>query len=164
MQNKEVLAKRVQDLAAKVNGEVEEVLGEFILKVKAPYLIEVLNAAKNFEDTPCDFLHDLTALDLKDHFETVYQLTSLRGPQKLRIKAVIDKEYPVVDSATRIWGGANYLEREAYDMFGIEFKGHPNLKRIYLWRGFEGYPLRKDYVTESPEERSVVRKHAEYEE
>ncbi len=156
MENKELLRKRVDELASKVNGEVEEILGMLVLKVKGPYALEALTTAKSFTDIPCDFLHDLTAVDKIDHFEVVYQLTSWKGPQKLRIKAVVDRENPVIDSATRLWQGANYMEREAYDMFGIQFKGHPNLKRIYLWDDFEGYPLRKDYVTETAEQRSVV--------
>jgi len=155
--NKDILKKRVEELAGKVNGEVEEVLGEIILKIKGCYVLDVLKAIKEFEDVPCDFLHDLGGMDLVDHLEVVYQLTSLRGPQSMRVKAIIDRQNPVVDSVTGIWQGANYMEREAFDMFGIRFKEHPNLKRIYMWDDFEGYPLRKDYVTESFEERSVVR-------
>jgi NADH-quinone oxidoreductase subunit C len=161
MENKEVLKQRVEELANRVNGEVEEILGEIILKIQAPYILETLSAAKSFADVPCDFLHDLCGLDLVDHLEVVYQLTSLRGPQRLRVKAVVNRENPVIDSATRIWQGADYLEREAYDMFGIQFKGHPNLKRIYMWDDFEGYPLRKDYVTEPVEIRNIVRQRIE---
>jgi len=161
MENKEVLRQRVEELATRVNGEVEEIIGAFILKVKAPYVIETLTAAKKFADVPCDFLHDLGGLDLVDHLEVVYQLSSLRGPQRLRVKAVVDRENPVIDSVTNIWQGANFLEREAYDMFGIKFTGHPNLKRIYLWDDFEGYPLRKDYVTEPIEVRNIVRQRIE---
>lgn len=157
MENKEVLKQRAEELANKVNGELEEVLGELVLKVDAPYVLETLNAVKNFADTPCDFLHDLCGLDLVDHLEVVYQLTSLRGPQRLRVKAKVDREQPFIDSVTKIWQGADFLEREAYDMFGIRFKGHLNLKRIYLWDEFEGYPLRKDYQTEPVAIRNIVR-------
>ncbi|KLU64699.1 NAD(P)H-quinone oxidoreductase subunit J [Desulfosporosinus acididurans] len=157
MENKELLKQRVEELAGRVNGEVEEILGTLILKVQAPYVTETLTAVKSFDDVPCDFLHDLAGLDLVDHLEVVYQLTSLNGPQHLRVKAIVDRENPVVDSVTRIWQGADYLEREAYDMFGIQFKGHPNLKRIYMWDDFEGYPLRKDYETEPIEIRNLVR-------
>ena len=156
MENKEVLKQRVEELAAKVNGEVEEILGALVIKIKGSYLTETVTAAKNFPDVPCDFLHDLTALDMGKYIDVIYQLSSLRGPQRLRIKAAVDRDNPAIDSVTRIWQGANWLEREAYDMFGIQFKGHPNLKRIYLWEGFEGYPLRKDYETESVEKRSEI--------
>jgi len=161
MENKELLKQQVTELASRVNGELEESFGVLILKVNAPYIIETLTAAKKFADVPCDFLHDLCGLDLGDHFEVVYQLSSLRGQQTLRVKAMLNREDPVVDSVTRLWQGANYLEREAYDMFGIIFKGHPNLKRIYLWDDFEGYPLRKDYVTEPIEVRNITRTRIE---
>lgn len=153
----DVLKQYVDVLAARFNGEVEESLGVLVLKVQAPYIIDVLEGAKNFPHLSCDFLHDLCGVDCGDHFEVVYQLSSLHGPQRLRVKASLDHENPVIDSATRIWEGANYLEREAYDMFGINFKGHPNLKRIYMWDDFEGYPLRKDYVTEPIETRNIMR-------
>ncbi len=155
MENK-VFRDKVEQVALKVNGEVEEVLGALILKIKGAFAVEVLNMVKGFTDFPCDFLHDLTALDKVDHFEVVYQLSSLRGSQRLRVKAIVDRQNPVIDSVTPIWQGANFLEREAFDMFGIQFKGHPNLKRIYLWDDFVGYPLRKDYVQESLEERCTV--------
>jgi NADH-quinone oxidoreductase subunit C len=161
MENNERLKQQVAELANRVNGEVEESFGVLILKVKAPYIIETLTAAKQFADGPCDFLHDLCGLDLVDHFEVVYQLSSLRGSQSLRVKAIVNRENPVIDTVTRLWQGANYLEREAYDMFGIIFKGHPNLKRIYMWDDFEGYPLRKDYVTEPIEVRNIVRTRIE---
>lgn len=159
MENK--LKQQVEELAGKVNGEIEESVGQLILKVKAPYIIETLTGAKSFPDVPCDFLHDLCGLDLVDHLEVVYQLSSLNGPQRLRVKAIVERENPQIDSVTRIWQGANFLEREAYDMFGIQFKGHPNLKRIYMWDDFEGYPLRKDYVTEPIEVRDKVRQRIE---
>lgn len=155
------LKKHVDDLAARFNGEVEESLGVLVLKVQAPYIIEVLKGAKSFPHFKCDFLHDLCGVDSGDHFEVVYQLSSLHGPQRLRVKAILDHDNPVIDSVTQIWEGANFLEREAYDMFGIQFKGHPNLKRIYMWDDFEGYPLRKDYVTEPIEVRNVVRTRIE---
>ena len=156
-----LLKQQVEELATRVNGEVEESFGVLVLKVKAPSIIETLTAAKNFPNIPCDFLHDLCGMDLGDHFEVVYQLSSLHGTQLLRVKAIVDRENPVIDSVTSIWQGANFLEREAYDMFGIKFKGHPNLKRIYMWDDFEGYPLRKDYVTEPIEVRNIVRQRIE---
>src|SRR5665648_110635 len=161
MENNEQLIQQVKDLSIKVNGEVEESFGVLILKVKASYIIETLTAAKEFKEVPCDFLHDLCGVDLMDHFEVVYQLSSLHGQQKLRVKAILNREDPVIDSVTPLWQGADYLEREAYDMFGIIFNGHPNLKRIYMWDDFEGYPLRKDYVTEPIEVRNIMRTRIE---
>lgn len=156
MDHKELLKKRVEELAALVDGEVQEGLGELVLSIKGDRVVETLTAIKNFPDVPCDFLHNLTAVDWTDSMEVVYQLTSLKGPQRMRVKAAIDRDHPVIDSVTGIWRGANFLEREVYDMFGVRFKGHPNLKRIYMWEDFEGHPLRKDYVPESREQRRII--------
>lgn len=153
----EVLRARVGELAVRVNGEVEESLGVLELTVNYSEAIEAINAAKNFAEVPCDFLHDLCGMDLGDHLQVVYQLSSLRGPQRLRIIAKVERDNPVIDSATHLWKGADFLEREAFDMFGIKFRGHPNLKRIYMWDDFEGYPMRKDYVIESHAKRAVMR-------
>ena len=151
------LRVRVNELAAKINGLVEESLGELELTIDGRYILEALTEAKNFEDVPCDFLHDLCGMDLEDHLEVVYQLSSLRGPQRLRIVARVERENPVINSVTQLWKGSDFLEREAFDMFGLQFRGHPNLKRIYMWDDFEGYPMRKDYVIESHEQRAVMR-------
>jgi len=153
----DMLRAQVGELAAKVNGDVAESLGELELTVNYPQALEVLTGAKNFAEVPCDFLHDLAGMDLEDHLEVVYQLSSLRGPQRLRIIARVERDNPVIDSVTSLWKGADFLEREAFDMFGIQFRGHPNLKRIYMWDDFEGYPMRKDYVIESHEQRAIMR-------
>ncbi|MDA8221860.1 MULTISPECIES: NADH-quinone oxidoreductase subunit C [Desulfosporosinus] len=153
----DILRVRVSELAARFNGEVEENLGELELTVDGRYILEALTDAKNFADVPCDFLHDLCGMDLGDHLEVVYQLSSLRGPQRLRIIARVERDNPVINSVTQIWKGSDFLEREAFDMFGLQFRGHPNLKRIYMWDDFEGYPMRKDYVIESHEQRAVMR-------
>jgi len=78
-------------------------------------------------------------------FEVVYHLYSLSKNHRLRVKIPVAGEDPVVDSLTPLWKGANWLEREVWDMFGIRFRGHPDLRRILLYEQFEGYPLRKDY-------------------
>lgn len=93
-------------------------------------------------------LLDVTAVDYlgrEPRFEVVYHLLSLPFNQRLRIKVRLQGDKPTLDSATSLWGSANWLEREVWDMFGIEFTGHPELKRILLYPEFEGHPLRKDY-------------------
>ncbi len=96
-----------------------------------------------------DFLSDITAVDYwqkKDpRFELVYQLVSLRGRRRLRVRVPVSEEDAQVESLTPLWRGANFLEREIWDLFGIRFLGHPNLKRILLYEEFRGHPLRKDY-------------------
>ena len=104
-------------------------------------------------DTPgqeFDYLTDLTAVDYRDlerPLEVVYQLRSLGRKADLRIKVPLDKDQPlVVDSVWDLWKGADWLEREVYDLFGVTFTGHPDLRRILMWDTYaEGHPLRKDF-------------------
>src|SRR5688500_11622460 len=108
-----------------------------------------------------DFLADLTAVDWlampngppqkkigwppAHRFETIYHLLSLETGARLRVCAALDDANPTVVSLTEFWDVANPMEREVWDMFGIRFTGHPNLKRIFMHEKFEGHPLRKDY-------------------
>lgn len=114
-------------------------------------LYNVLKFLKEDEDYAYTMLIDLTAVDYKGkrepdrRFEVVYHVYSLKYREYLRVKTVLPEENPSVPSVTSLWKGANWLEREVFDMFGIVFDGHPNLKRILMWEGFEGHPLRKDY-------------------
>jgi NADH-quinone oxidoreductase subunit C len=94
-----------------------------------------------------DYIDNLTAVDYLDYFEVVYHLVSLQHNHSLVLKTRLhDRENPVVPSVTNIWTGADFQEREVWDLFGIRFEGHPNLKRILLWEGFEGHPLRRDFL------------------
>jgi NADH-quinone oxidoreductase subunit C len=108
------------------------------------------------DDPECDMtmLTDLTAVDFPDReprFEVVAHFYSLSRGHRLRLKARVgDREGEVVeiDTLTDLWGSANWLERECFDMFGVKFLGHPDLRRILLYPEFEGHPLRKDYPAE----------------
>lgn len=102
------------------------------------------------EDPRLDFnvLMDLAGVDFPDEeprFEIVYHFYSLARKARLRVKVRVPEAKPEVDSLTPLWKAANWHEREAWDLFGIRFRGHPNLKRILLYEEFEGHPLRKDY-------------------
>jgi len=92
-----------------------------------------------------DFLDMMAAVDYADRFELVYRLLSLKHNHTLTLRVNCDKNKAVVPSLAGLWQGADLQEREIYDLFGISFNGHPNLKRIVLWEGFEGHPLRKDF-------------------
>jgi NADH-quinone oxidoreductase subunit C len=99
------------------------------------------------DDEQYNMLADLTAVDYpkKDkRFEVVYQLYSFPKNERLRVKAAVADNEPI-STAVRVWKAANWLEREAYDMFGITFAGHPDLRRILLPEGWQGFPLRKDH-------------------
>ena len=95
-----------------------------------------------------DFLMDLSAADYlprEPRFELVCHFYSSKHNYRLRLKCPISGTDARVASLTPLWAGANWFEREAYDMYGIKFEGHPDLRRILMYDGFEGYPLRKDY-------------------
>ena len=115
--------------------------------VKSDSLLEVAQYLKNSEALNFDYLTGITAVDYYDYFELVYQLTSLQHNHSLVLKTrCYDWAKPTLPSVVSLWRGADLQEREIYDLMGISFTGHPNLKRIVLWQGFEGHPLRKDYL------------------
>ena len=93
-----------------------------------------------------NYLNSITAVDYIDHFELVYHLTSLEHNHSAVMKAkVYGRDDPEVPSVVSVWPGANFQEREIWDLMGVRFEGHPNHKRIMLWEGFPGHPLRKDF-------------------
>jgi len=149
------LAARVQARVGTVPLDVHEFRGEITLIAPAERIVDVLGAARAVLGEPV-VLTDLTAADRypsEPRFEVVYLLTGYAPPARLRIKARLAGEAPVIASATGLWPGADWLEREVYDLFGIRFDGHPNLTRILMPADWEGYPLRKDFsLTEEPVE------------
>ncbi len=110
-------------------------------------LLEAVTYLKNSQDLCYDYLNQVTSVDWPDRFEMVYSLSSIsRGGPTLPLKVnLTDKSNPKVQSLTPLYGGADQQEREVYDLMGITFLGHPNLRRIFMWEGFDGHPLRKDY-------------------
>jgi len=112
-------------------------------------LLEVARFLK--ESLNLDFLNHITAVDYSEHFEVIYLLTSLKDNHSIVIKTRCDeRENPRVPSVVGLWKGADFQEREIYDLMGITFDGHPNMKRIVLWEGFQGHPLRKDFILDVP--------------
>ncbi|MBF7083604.1 NADH-quinone oxidoreductase subunit C [Desulfallas sp. Bu1-1] len=122
------------------------------VNVPAGKLLEFMQALK--DEYELDFLTNLTAVDYPEEnkFEVVYNLTSTTKAYGLMVRTGVDRENPVLPSVFPIWGGANWQEREVYDLMGIVFTGHPNLKRILLDDKFEGHPLRKDFQWEGGRE------------
>ncbi len=114
--------------------------------VKADSLYSVAEYLKNTPEFAFEYLNFVTAVDYYDYFEIVYKLTSLKHNHSVVLKVRVDRESPKVPSVYKLWRGADLQERETYDLMGIVFEGHPNLKRIVLWESFQGYPLRKDYL------------------
>ena len=117
------------------------------LVVKNDHLLDVARFLKETDGLDFDYLNFVTAVDYYDHFEVIYMLSSLEHNHSLTVKTrCYDRENPVLPSVVGLWQGADFQEREIYDLFGITFEGHPNMKRIFLWEGFEGHPMRKDFM------------------
>ena len=105
------------------------------------------------EDPACDFrfLSDITCVDwfpAEPRFEVIYHLLSISKKERLRLKVRLDGESPAVESLTPVWAGANYFEREVFDLFGVRFTGHPYLRRLLMPEDWQGHQLRKDYPVE----------------
>lgn len=128
--------------------ETSQTFGHDVVVVDRLKISEVLQFLKNNSECPFEMLLDLCGVDYKEReprFEVVYHLYSLSKIKRLRVKVGVPEGDIILPSAVTIWEAADWFEREAFDMFGIHFMGHPNLKRILMWEAFEGYPLRKDY-------------------
>jgi len=110
--------------------------------VRSEALFDVLRLLK--ETLNLDYLSAITAVDFLEHFEVVYQLTSIEHNHSVVLKTRCGKDEKM-PSVVSLWQGADFQERDIFDLMGIAFSGHPNLKRIFLWEGFEGHPLRKDW-------------------
>jgi NADH-quinone oxidoreductase subunit C len=118
--------------------------------VQPAAIVPVATFLKVDPELDYNYLMDLTAVDCLQlgklyRFEVVYHFFSLAKKHRVRIKLPLEARNPEVDSISSLWAGANWYEREVWDMFGIKFRGHPNLKRILMYEQFEGHPLRKDY-------------------
>ena len=117
------------------------------LVVKSESLLALASFLKTAPDLDFDYLTAITAVDYYDHFEVVYQLTSIGHNHSLVVKVrCYGRDNPALPSVVSLWRGADFQEREIYDLMGIRFDGHPNMKPIVLWEGFQGHPLRKDYL------------------
>ena len=118
-----------------------------ILFLEPSELAGAVQTLRDSEASDLVFLSNLTAVDRERHFEVVYHLQSLDLNHILQVKArLTDREDPAIPSLTGVYHGAHLQEREVYDLFGIRFEGHPDLRRMFLWDGFPGYPLRKDFL------------------
>jgi NADH-quinone oxidoreductase subunit C len=127
-------------LEAKLDAPVDPTI-----KVSPNHILEVAKFLRDDDDMQFDFLSCLSGVDLKGKLAVVYQLFSMVKRHKITIRVEVPTENPSVPSVESIWRTANWHEREAYDLFGITFAGHPDLRRILLPYDWEGHPLRKDY-------------------
>ena len=120
--------------------------GESAVWVKPETLVDVMTFLKGDPELRLTYLNAVTAVDYIDHFEMVYHLTSLEKNHGAVVKArLYGRDEPTVPSLVGVWPGAELQEREVWDLMGVRFTDHPNHKRIMLWEGFQGHPLRKDF-------------------
>ena len=132
-------------LRDKFPGAVEEAGKDSVL-IRSDSLAQAAAYLKDTDGLKFDYFNYVTAVDYYTYFEVIYQLTSLEHNRSVILKTrCYGRDNPSVPTVTHLWQGADFQEREIYDLFGIKFEGHPNLKRIFLWEGFPGYPLRKDF-------------------
>jgi len=118
-----------------------------VLFVEPAKIADVAGFMKSDSRLDFNFLNSISAVDYINHFEVVYHLTSMNKHHTAIVKTRLDgRDELTLPSVYHLWRGADFQEREIWDLMGISFSGHPNLKRIMLWEGFDGHPLRKDYL------------------
>ena len=125
--------------------------GDVTALVDAAKITEVMRFLRDTPEIEFDMLTDVTAVDYlgeQPRFEMVYHLYSVGGNRRLRVKARGPEDPAEIDTLCELWSSANWMEREVWDMYGIRFNGHPDLRRLLLYEEFEGHPLRKDYPKE----------------
>jgi NADH-quinone oxidoreductase subunit C len=139
-----------KEIASKIEEAIPQTVtsvADGSITVTSQHLFQVAKFLKETPSLEFDFLVNISGVDYLDYIEVVYHLVSLKHNHSLVLKTVCpDRDNPVVPSVVSLWRGADFLEREEYDLVGVRFEGHPNLKRIYLWEGFQGHPLRRDYL------------------
>ena len=137
------------ELAAKLAKQFQNAViesDETSIRITVDSLREIASFLKKTPEFDFNYLTAVTAVDYRDYFEVVYILTSITHNHSLTLKVRVEnRQNPVLPSVVAIWWGADLQEQEIFDLMGITFEGHPNMKRIFLWDGFPGYPQRKDW-------------------
>jgi NADH-quinone oxidoreductase subunit C len=150
-QNANVVAERLRSWNSKAVAEVTEFRGDTTIVVPREFLRAAADHCCRDASLQYNLLTSATCVDRFPHeprFELNYQLVSIPRRERVRLKVRVSGSDPVVDSLVPVWPGANWLEREIFDLFGIHFTGHPDLRRILLPDDWEGHPLRRDYPVE----------------
>lgn len=144
---KEAIDKLIEKFGDAV-VETSDFRGDETCVVKKESIVDVCKFLRDDKKLKFDMLTDLCGADYpgrENRFEVVYHLYSVDFAKRVRIKVCLNQNDPVVPTVAGIWKAANWFEREAFDLLGIRFEGHPNLKRLLTFEGFEGHALRKDY-------------------
>ena len=143
-----ITLKKIKSAFDEAVIEVHTQLKQDTVIIAKSALLKAATFLKEDRELQYSTLMDLTAVDYwkrRPRFEVVYHFLSLKNNFRVRLKVPVTESEPEVESLTSLWSAANWYEREVYDMFGIRFIGHPDLRRILMYPEFEGHPLRKDY-------------------
>lgn len=149
-------ASIVEKLDQRFPGKIQQISEPFALltfTTGKDEIIEVLRFLKTDQDLQFIYLTDITAVhypELPQGIAVVYHLHSFKFNVRLRVKVYLDQQTPEIDSATALWDGANWMERETYDFFGVKFLGHPDLRRILNVDEMDVFPMRREYPLEDP--------------
>jgi NADH-quinone oxidoreductase subunit C len=148
------IADRLSQCFAGAVLGVSEAYGELMLVISREQIVDICRFLRNDPELRYDMLMDVAGVDYlgrEPRFEVVYQLYSIPHNRRLRLKVAVPERDAVVPSVSAVWSTANWHEREAFDMLGIRFSEHPDLRRIYMPDDYPGYPLRKDFPILGPE-------------
>ena len=148
MEFKDLVTQKLKDQFKDIEFEFTEFRDELTIKFPKENIVNVCRYLKTDADMQFAICTDITAIDWatrKNRFTVVYNLFSLKNNFRLRLKADVDESDCSIETVSSVWKGANWQERETYDMYGIKFNNHPDLRRIYMPEDFEYHPLRKDF-------------------
>ena len=148
MEIKELVPQKLKEQFNDVDFEVSEYLDELTIILPKEQIVKVCEFLKKDSDLEFLLCQDITAIDWakrKNRFTVVYHIYSFKNNFRLRLKADVDESDCAIDTVSSVWKGANWQERETYDMYGINFNNHPDLRRMYMPEDFEHHPLRKDF-------------------
>jgi NADH-quinone oxidoreductase subunit C len=159
------LVKRLREKLDGAVVEAFEFLGQLSIRIAPAQIVEACRALRDDAETPFNYLTDLTCVHMPERFEApfeiVYHLYSIPTNERVRLKVAAGED-EAVESVTSVWPAANWMEREVFDLFGVKFKNHPDLRRLLLPPDWEGHPLRKDYPLEFVENNWTKRHLPEF--
>lgn len=148
MEIKDKIVPLLQEQFPETNFEVTDFRGDLKIKFDAALILPVCNFLKQNSELKFNMCEDVTAIDWakkKNRFTVVYHIYSLENKFRLRLACDVEENHPYIESIVTVWKSANWYERETYDMYGIKFDNHPDLRRIYMPEEYEYHPLRKEY-------------------
>ncbi len=148
MELKELVSQKLKDNFPEVDFEITDYKNQLAISFDKKNIVRVSTFLKDDGDLQFKLCEDVTAVDWarrKNRFTVVYHIFSLKLNSRVRLKSDVDESELSIDSVTSVWKTADWHERETYDMYGIKFNNHPDLRRMYMPEEFEYYPLRKDF-------------------